>query len=213
MRREFPKLFGDALVLVVRRPSEAFVRALASRVADDAAVTAVLDPEQVGYEGRLPKDTTFLVLTLAVADPEAVPRLRRAIALVPTPAGATTALTGQLAIIHDQFGWIDEELGRIERIGVVVTLGVMLLVFGNLLAALLPLATGVLCLIATNGLLVPIAHLLEASSLVQVVVAVLALAIGIDYPLFLLSRIREEAGKEMAFEEAVELAAATAGRA
>jgi uncharacterized membrane protein YdfJ with MMPL/SSD domain len=106
-----------------------------------------------------------------------------------------------------------EDLHKAESTSLPITLVILLLSFGALVAAGVPLLLGLTSVGATMGLLGPISHLVPLGGAYGAVVMLIGLAVGVDYALFYLRRAREEraAGKDT--NAAIEAAAATSGRA
>ena len=133
----------------------------------------------------------------AVADQEhAVPAIRAALAdlkatVLATDPTAQLALTGQAATTVD-INQINRHDGdRAEGRALPLTLLILLLSFGALVAAGLPLAMGLAATTIALGLAWGLAHVLPVSNLLQNVVTMLGLALGIDYSLLMVSRFRE----------------------
>jgi len=93
-----------------------------------------------------------------------------------------------------------------------LTLVILLLVFGSLLAAWIPLMLGLQAVIATMGITNIISHITPLDPNVQSVVLLIGLAVGVDYTLFYLRREREERAAGRSERAALEAAAATSGR-
>jgi uncharacterized membrane protein YdfJ with MMPL/SSD domain len=93
-----------------------------------------------------------------------------------------------------------------------LTLVILVLVFGSLLAAWVPLMLGLQAVIATMGLTNIISHITPMDQSVQSVVLLIGLAVGVDYTLFYLRREREERAAGRSERAALEAAAATSGR-
>jgi uncharacterized membrane protein YdfJ with MMPL/SSD domain len=93
------------------------------------------------------------------------------------------------------------------------TLLILLLAFGAAVAAGVPLLLGLTAVIATTGLLGPVSRLAELHEAVGQVVLLVGLAVGVDYAMFYLRRMMEEQDKGRSPEAALEVAAATSGRA
>ena len=94
-----------------------------------------------------------------------------------------------------------------------LTLVILLAAFGALVAAGLPLLLGATAVVGTMGLLGPVSQLHALSDSVQQVVIVIGLAVGVDYAMFYLRREMEERDKGHSPEAALDIAAATSGRA
>jgi uncharacterized membrane protein YdfJ with MMPL/SSD domain len=107
----------------------------------------------------------------------------------------------------------EEDFQKAEVLSLPITLLILLVAFGALVAAGLPLLLGATAVMGTIGLLGPISqlHALEESS--SSVVLLVGLAVGVDYSMFYLRREMEERDAGRAPEAALEAAAATSGRA
>ena len=94
-----------------------------------------------------------------------------------------------------------------------ITLILLVLAFGTLVAAGIPLLlaiTGVMC---TMGIVAALSHLSPVEESINHVILLIGLAVGVDYALFYLRRVREERAAGRSKEAAIEAAAATSGRA
>ncbi|MFI6639820.1 MMPL family transporter [Streptomyces sp. NPDC050504] len=124
--------------------------------------------------------------------------------------------TGSPAIskaVNDQRG---EDLALSERISLPVTLITLLVVFGSVTMAGVPLLLALTSIAAAFGLTMLASHLVPDAGVSANLILLIGLAVGVDYTLFYLKREREEragAGGRLSSEALVELAAATAGRA
>ncbi|WP_327656805.1 MMPL family transporter [Streptomyces sp. NBC_00483] len=110
----------------------------------------------------------------------------------------------------DAFG---EDFQRAEYSAVPVALGILLIAFGALVAALLPVALAVTAIMATMGLMGIVSHLQPMSETANSVMLLVGLAVGVDYCLFYVRREREERMKGHDPQTALRVAAATSGRA
>jgi uncharacterized membrane protein YdfJ with MMPL/SSD domain len=100
-----------------------------------------------------------------------------------------------------------------QQISIAGTLIILLLVFGAAVAAGVPLLLGVSAFVATTGLLGPVSQLAPLHEAVQIVTMLIGLAVGVDYAMFYLRRMMEEQDKGRSPEAALDVAAATSGRA
>ncbi len=112
--------------------------------------------------------------------------------------------------IQDQF---KDDFARAEWTAVPLALGILLIAFGALVAAVLPVVLALTAFIAAGGLVALSSGLLHTSNDASSVMLLVGLAVGVDYCLFYLRREREEraAGRDAA--TALSIAAATSGRA
>jgi uncharacterized membrane protein YdfJ with MMPL/SSD domain len=104
------------------------------------------------------------------------------------------------------------QLGTAGERSIPLTLLILVLVFGALLAAWIPLMLGLMAVIATIGLTSIVSHITPMDPNVQAVVLLVGLAVGVDYTLFYLRREREERAAGRSERAALEAAAATSGR-
>jgi uncharacterized membrane protein YdfJ with MMPL/SSD domain len=111
--------------------------------------------------------------------------------------------------INDQFG---KDLLKAGAISLPVTLGILLLTFGALVAAGIPLLLALTSVFAAIGLLALPSKVLPMDDAVNAVVLLIGLAIGVDYSMFYLKREREERAAGRTESASVEAAAATSGR-
>jgi RND superfamily putative drug exporter len=98
-------------------------------------------------------------------------------------------------------------------IGVIAALVVLLLFFGAVLPALLPLVSTGIALTAGLGVIGMLSNSVNMASFTSQLCTLIGLGVGIDYSLFILTRVRNGLRRGLSVEEAVVAAAATAGRA
>jgi len=128
--------------------------------------------------------------------------------------GFDVAFTGNNVRDHDfdQLSQHDLKSGELQ-FGLPAALIILVLVFGSIVAGLVPLLLAILAIVAGLGLVALVAQIWELSIFVVNMLTGMGLALGIDYSLFVISRYREErtAGREQ--HAAIEAAGATASRA
>ncbi|MEU7719336.1 MMPL family transporter [Streptomyces tibetensis] len=110
----------------------------------------------------------------------------------------------------DAFG---DDFQKAEYSAVPVALGILLIAFGALVAALLPVALALTAIMATMGLMSIVSHWQPMDDTASSVMLLVGLAVGVDYCLFYLRREREERAAGRDAETALRIAAATSGRA
>lgn len=111
---------------------------------------------------------------------------------------------------NDAFG---DDFQKAEYSAVPVALGILLIAFGALVAALLPVALAITAIMATMGLMGIVSHLQPMDDTASSVMLLVGLAVGVDYCLFYLRREREERAAGRSADAALRIAAATSGRA
>ncbi|MFD0278765.1 MMPL family transporter [Kitasatospora sp. NPDC127111] len=112
--------------------------------------------------------------------------------------------------IEDQFS---DDFARAEWTAVPLALGILLVAFGALVAAVLPVVLAITAFVAAGGLVALSSGLLHTSNSASSVMLLVGLAVGVDYCLFYLRREREERAAGRDPDTALRIAAATSGRA
>jgi RND superfamily putative drug exporter len=126
--------------------------------------------------------------------------------------GATVQVGGAALAYHQVNDQTKKDLQLSEVIAVPLTTVALILVFGSLIAALVPLAVGILAIVETLAILRLLSTVTDVSIYAMNMTTALGLALAIDYSLFMVSRYREElaAGRDVA--DAVLSTVRTAGR-
>ncbi|ROS23992.1 MMPL family transporter [Cellulomonas sp. PhB150] len=104
-------------------------------------------------------------------------------------------------------------VGSAEAIGVVIAFVVLVITFGSLLAAGMPLLTAILGVGIGITAITTLSGFVQLSSVTPALGSMLGLAVGIDYALFIMSRYRSEVRKGRPMAEAAGVAVGTAGSA
>jgi RND superfamily putative drug exporter len=105
-----------------------------------------------------------------------------------------------------------EDLGKAGLLSLPVTLIILVLAFGALVAAGIPLLLGLTAVFATFGLIALPSSLLPVADQAYAMVLLIGLAVGVDYSMFYLKRERQERAAGRRERAALEAAAATSGR-
>ena len=112
--------------------------------------------------------------------------------------------------LNDTFS---SDLGQAELLSFPLTLLILVIAFGSVVAALVPLLLGITTVIAALGLIALPSQISPIDSNLQSVILLIGLAVSVDYSLFYLRREREERAAGRSERTALEIAAATSGRA
>jgi RND superfamily putative drug exporter len=121
-------------------------------------------------------------------------------------------ITGETPLTFDLRKVSAEDVTHAEKRAMPVTLVLLVLAFGSVVAALLPLGVGVLSISMALGAAALLAHNLHLSILIQNLATMLGLGLGIDYALLMVSRFREALAEGYDKGHAADLAAGQAGR-
>jgi putative drug exporter of the RND superfamily len=103
------------------------------------------------------------------------------------------------------------DLRRAEELALPVTLLVLLIAFGALVAAVVPVALALTAVVAAFGLLGPISRAAPLDDSVKTIVLLIGMAVGVDYALFYVIRSREERLRGRSSRDALEITARTSG--
>ncbi|HEX8121092.1 MAG TPA: MMPL family transporter [Solirubrobacteraceae bacterium] len=107
----------------------------------------------------------------------------------------------------------NKDLSKATTTSLPITLLILLVAFGALVAAGIPLLLAITGVVGTMGLVGPMSQITPVDDAVNHVILLIGLAVGVDYSLFYLRRMREERAAGRSNEAAIEAAAATSGRA
>ena len=105
-----------------------------------------------------------------------------------------------------------DDLGKAGLLSLPVTLAILVVAFGALVAAGIPLLLALTAIFATFGLIAIPSHILPVAQQAPALVLLIGLAVGVDYSMFYLRREREERAAGRSERAAIEAAAATSGR-
>jgi RND superfamily putative drug exporter len=105
-----------------------------------------------------------------------------------------------------------DDLKKAGEFSVPLTLIILVVAFGALIAAGIPLLLALTAVLGTMGIVALVSQILPMSESVSAIILLIGLAVGVDYTMFYLKREREERAKGRSEEAALEAAAATSGR-
>ncbi|HXR41307.1 MAG TPA: MMPL family transporter [Acidothermaceae bacterium] len=198
---------------------QAAIRDVVARVQGTELALDVRSPLDERYRNQVSADGHSALVTFQVAgtmDDAATtipPVLEAVQAAAAAHPGYDIAEAGDASIhkaLNDTAG---KDFENAERLSVPIALFVLLVTFGALVAALLPLGLALTAVIGATGLLSFASHISGVDSSANSVMLLIGLAVGVDYSLFYVKREREERAKGASLQEALAIAAATSGRA
>jgi RND superfamily putative drug exporter len=226
LAQQFPRRRASEVVLLESRSGtlassgyRTAVGDLVARLSRTPAVAAIKSPLAPGNQGQIAKNGRAALLTFQITgDPAtAKDRVGRALAATAAVQAAHPNLFigefGQSSAEKAINKRIAQDFQRAEVTSLPVTLFILVLAFGALVAAGVPLLLGVTATVAALGLTELLSHLLHVQQMISSVILLIGLAVGIDYSLFYLRREREERAKGRTPADALQVAAATSGRA
>ena len=168
-------------------------------------------------EGLVSADrrTTLIPVSLTGTIDEANERAGEYLSLVDEQTGnGFEVLTVGLVSISEESNVIaEEDLIRGESIGIAAALVILVVVFGALVAAGLPLLLAIASIAISFGLTAILGRVWELSFFITNMITMIGLAVGVDYALFVVERYREERRHGLAKRDAIAVAGGTASRA
>jgi RND superfamily putative drug exporter len=217
---------ADENVLVQSRTLRATDPAFSAAVADVVARLSKLDvvqdvrsPLAAGNADQISRDGRAALVELEIrGDADDAPdKLDPVLAQVDAAQAAHPGLFigefGDASAVKAVTTAYEDDLGKAGMLSLPITLAVLVLAFGALVAAGIPLLLALTAVFATFGLVAATSHVIPMAMQAPALVLLVGLAVGVDYSLFYLRREREERAAGRGERAALEAAAATSGRA
>jgi RND superfamily putative drug exporter len=186
---------------------------LRDAVDDVPGVDGVVTPLD-GVPGLASTDGTYALLqvTLSEATDEVAADLVATLA-DREPVGFRAVAVGDATTSYEFDRLAEETLVRGELLGLSAALVILVVVFGALVAAVVPLVLAVLSVVVAVGLTALVGQVTDLSLFVVNMITMIGLAVGIDYSLFAVQRFREERRAGLDRVDAITVAGSTATRA
>jgi putative drug exporter of the RND superfamily len=180
----------------------------------DARVTSIRTYYDAPTPSLLSRDGQGMLAFVQLKDPRSVAEVyfEDLRALIRSDS-LTILATGGLPINRDFDVILDRDLQRAELVSLPVALILMLIVFGTVVGALVPLGVGVLAIVGGLGGVFLLTRFTDVSTYALNIVTLIGLGTSIDYSLFVVARFREELTAGASREDALARSMATAGRA
>jgi putative drug exporter of the RND superfamily len=194
------------------------IRDVSRAVSSTGRTRSIRSPLSAGNEGQVSRDRRSAVVLFAMRGKADTAEKR---------VEPVLAAVGRVAREHpglriEEFGaasanralnkTIGKDFSRAEGISVPLTFGILLIAFGALLAAVMPLLLALTSVAAAGGLLALSSTALHVDGSSSTVLLLIGLAVGVDYSLFYIRRAGEERARGRSALAAVDAAAATSGR-
>lgn len=222
--RNFPRhaseyvLFESRSLQVSAPAYQAAIRDVVTRIEATGRVTQVRSPLEPAFSNQISANRQAALLQFQITGnvSDAASRVAPVLAAVQAAAAAhpqiQIAETGDATITRAVNDTIFRDLRRAEWLSFPITLVVLLIAFGALVAALLPLGLATMAILAATGLVAFTSHLAGETQQANSVMLCIGLAVGVDYSMFYVKRQREERAAGRPVLDAIEAAAATSGR-
>ncbi|MEP6852073.1 MAG: MMPL family transporter [bacterium] len=190
-------------------------RQLNERLRAEAGVDSVESYWDTANPALVSRDRSAALVAVHVAgdDDAAAATATTVIADVSSDSGPIRVRAGgALGVGDDLTTQIGKDLALAEGVAIPLTLLLLILAFGSVVAALLPLGVGVMAIAGAFAVLDVLGHLTDVSTYSINLTTALGLGLAIDYSLLIVNRFREELAAGRSTEDAVARTLATAGR-
>jgi RND superfamily putative drug exporter len=223
----FPKK-GDENVLVQSRSGDvkpsspqfrAAVKDVVGAVGTYKTVSEIQTPYERGNQGQLSRDGRSALVTFSVAGDSDLAKKR----IGPIEDSVAKVASAHPELRIEEFGSasaskalqkaFSDDFSKAEVTSVPITLIILVIAFGALVAAGIPLLLGLSAVAIAIGLVALPSQIFPVDDAVTSVILLVGLAVGVDYTLFILRREREERVLGRSPDEALRVASATSGRA
>ena len=209
---------ADESVLIRSRSARAGTPAFDAAVTDVVARVSRVAAVQGVQRGAVAKDrhAALVAFTIEGDKDKAVDKIQPVLDAVAAAQAAHPGFTiGEFGYASAQKGVetaYGDDLGKAGALSLPITLLILVLAFGSLVAAGIPLLLALTAVLATFGLIALPSHLIPVAFEAPAMVLLIGLAVGVDYSMFYLKRERQERAAGKSTEAALEAAAATSGR-
>ncbi|AGK52139.1 MMPL family transporter [Bacillus sp. 1NLA3E] len=188
---------------------EKFINDSLKKAEDVPAVEDVVSPFE--QTGMIKGNTACAILTFEKESGSLGNTINRLRSVLKDQDGMKVLITGEQVIVKDLNQASQEDLAKAEMIGLPIALVVLVLAFGSLVAASLPILVGIISITTTMGIVYFFSYSFDLTIFILNIVPMIGLALSIDFALLLINRFKEEISHS-SVEDAVAMTVATAGR-
>ncbi|HEY6886220.1 MAG TPA: MMPL family transporter [Solirubrobacter sp.] len=214
----FPETSGEMVLIQSKSAStkdpafKAAIKDVSQTVAKQKNVSGVT-PALVSKDGH-----SALVQFDITGDPEkAIDKVEPIMTATSGVAARHKSLTveqfGNASMMHELDKTSKKEENSSNTRSMIVTLAILLLTFGALIAASVPLILAITAIFGTTGVVALASQIMPMDDIALPAIMLIGLAVGVDYSLFYIRREREERAKGKSKLDAIDIASATSGRA
>ncbi len=212
----FLLIFGSHSLKVSDPAFQAGVESALAPLRKDGRVTEIVTPYSVpatAVASLISRDSHEALVKVGLKDGSVAaqkyyPQLRSEV----RSSSLTVTATGNIPINRAFNTTLEQDLNRAELVSLPVTLILLLLIFGTVVAAALPLSVGVLAIVGGIAGTFLLSRFTDVSQYALNIVTLIGLGVAIDYSLFVVNRFRDELSAGRSREDAIAATMATAGR-
>ncbi|MFB3162958.1 MMPL family transporter [Neobacillus sp. 179-J 1A1 HS] len=162
-------------------------------------------------EGMVKEDYAYGLLSFNKSAEDLSDEIQQLSKILKNKKGLKVTMTGEPIIVQDLNIASQEDLAKAEMIGLPIALIVLVLAFGGLIAASIPIVIGVVSILTTMGAVFFFSYGTDLTIFILNIVPMIGLALSIDFALLLINRYKEELHTN-SIKEAITISVATAGR-
>ncbi|MDQ1147285.1 RND superfamily putative drug exporter [Bacillus sp. SORGH_AS 510] len=162
-------------------------------------------------EGMLKENVAYGLLTFNKKAENLENEINQLKDILHNKKGLKVTMTGEPIIVQDLNVASQEDLAKAEMIGLPIALMVLILSFGGLVAASLPIVIGIVSILTTMGTVYFFSYKIDLSIFILNIVPMIGLALSIDFALLFINRYKEEL-ETQSVQEAIKITVITAGR-
>ncbi|MFJ5759944.1 MMPL family transporter [Neobacillus sp. NPDC093182] len=218
-RKLLEKDFGQAkssIILVFQRESSVsdddwnqFIQTTFEDLKEFDGAKSITTPHE--RDGMIKEDYAYGLLSFDKSAEDLSDEIDQLNKILKNKKGLKVTMTGEPIIVQDLNIASQEDLAKAEMIGLPIALIVLVLAFGGLIAASIPIVIGVVSILTTMGTVFFFSYGTDLTIFILNIVPMIGLALSIDFALLLINRYKEEL-QTNSIEEAVKISVATAGR-
>lgn len=186
-----------------------FINESLNKAADVPAVEKVISPLQ--QKDMVKGNYAYGILTFEKDSEDLTATIDKLKDQLKSKKNIKVSLTGEPVIVKDLNHASQADLAKAEMIGLPIALVVLVLAFGSLVAASLPIIVGVISIATTMGIVYFFSYAFDLTIFILNIIPMIGLALSIDFALLFINRFKEEIAHS-SVEKAVITTVATAGR-
>ncbi|NMD69662.1 MMPL family transporter [Bacillus sp. DNRA2] len=186
-----------------------FINESLNKAADAPAVEKVISPLQ--QKDMIKGNYAYGILTFEKDSEDLTATIDKLKDQLKSKKNIKVSLTGEPVIVKDLNHASQADLAKAEMIGLPIALVVLVLAFGSLVAASLPIIVGVISIATTMGIVYFFSYAFDLTIFILNIIPMIGLALSIDFALLFINRFKEEIAHS-SVEKAVITTVATAGR-
>jgi putative drug exporter of the RND superfamily len=212
--------FGQAkstIILVFERKKpvsdntwNSFIKDTFDNLKDFKGAESITSPFE--EKGMLKKDYAYGVLAFNEKSESLGKEINQLKKKLKDKNGLKVTMTGEPIIVQDLNTASQEDLAKAEMIGLPIALIVLILAFGGLVAASIPLVIGIVSILTTMGTVYFFSYIRDLTIFILNIIPMIGLALSIDFALLFINRYKEELLRGKSIEKAIEITVMTAGR-